>query len=212
MSILIVDDEKDMLRILKTYFINEGYKVWTAENGQDAIDILDKESVKLSVVDWMMPIVDGIDLCRYIKSISDTKVIMLTAKNTNDDELKALKHGADDYIRKPFDPRVLMIRAKKLIQEDETLNIRDIVINTRAKKVYKAGKDINATKKEYKLIKVLSDAKGDILTRVRLLDLVWGYDYQGDERTLDTHIRRLRRKIGENVIRTHRGLGYSLEE
>ncbi len=126
--------------------------------------------------------------------------------------IDALNCGADEYIRKPFDPRVLIIRAKKLIGVNETLNIKDLKIDFKSNKIYKGNEELNLTKKELELIKCFIDNKRIILSREKLLDLVWGRDYYGDFRTVDTHIRRLRSKIGEEVIITHRGLGYSLEE
>ena len=212
MEVLIVDDEKDMLKILKTYFQKEGYQVKTAQNGQEALDIFFDGEYKLVLLDWMMPKVNGIDVCKVIKERSSAKVLLITAKNTNDDELKALTYGADDFISKPFDPRILMLRAKKLLNEEKCLTCADIIVNLNSQKVYKNNVDVHATRIEFDLVRVLIQAKGHILTRERLLDLVWGFDYYGDIRTVDTHIRRLRKKIGEAFIKTYRGIGYSLED
>lgn len=137
---------------------------------------------------------------------------MLTAKSQTEDEIDALNYGADEYIRKPFDPRVLMLRAKKLIGFTEVLYIMDLKVDFKSNKIYKNDEELILTKKELELIKCFIDNKGIILTREKLLDLVWGIDYYGDYRTVDTHIRRLRSKIGEDIITTHRGLGYSLDK
>lgn len=212
LSILIADDERDMLKILKDYFVREGFKVFLAEDGQSALDIFYNKKIELTVLDWMMPRISGIELCREIKERSNTKVLMLTAKSQNEDELMALNTGADEYIKKPFDPRILMIRAKKLLKEENIVHIRDLKIDLAAKKVFKDGKDLNATKKEFELLKSLLNNRGKILSRKRLLDIVWGLDYFGEERTVDTHIRRLREKIEVNIIKTYRGMGYSLED
>ncbi|SFX42836.1 DNA-binding response regulator, OmpR family, contains REC and winged-helix (wHTH) domain [Thermoactinomyces sp. DSM 45891] len=211
MNVLIVDDEKDMLKILKAYFEREGYPVFLAEDGEQAIDIFYSNKIDLVVLDWMMPHISGLSVCKEIKKNSHVKVLMLTAKSEDEDELIALDIGADDYIKKPFHPGILLMRAKKLMQEDKVAYIGDIKVDFQAKKIYKAEQDVRATKKELDLIGCFLRNKGQILTRKDLLDLVWGMDYVGDERTVDTHVRRLREKIGSNLIRTHRGLGYSLE-
>ncbi|MEW9500319.1 response regulator transcription factor [Jeotgalibacillus marinus] len=212
MNVLIADDEKDMLKILKVYFEREGFHVFLAEDGEEAVTIIYSNKIHLAILDWMMPEISGLDVCKQIKSTSDTKVLMLTAKSENEDELKALTIGADDYVRKPFHPGVLLARAKKLLRKEKVVHIKDLKIDLEAKKIYKNEKDLNATKTEFELMRCFLNHKGSILTRKKLLDIVWGFDYFGEERTVDTHIRRLREKIGEDVIRTHRGLGYSLEE
>ncbi|CAH0320499.1 response regulator transcription factor [Peribacillus simplex] len=212
MKVLIADDEKDMLKILKAYFEREGFHVFLAEDGEEALTIFYSNKINLAILDWMMPKVNGLQVCKEIKSNSDTKVLMLTAKSENEDELAALKIGADDYVRKPFHPGILLARAKKLLRKEKIVQLKDIKIDLEAKKIYKKEKNLNATKTEFELLRCFLNHKGSILTRKKLLDIVWGFDYFGEERTVDTHIRRLRDKIGEGVIKTHRGLGYSLEE
>lgn len=212
MNVLIADDELSMLKILQAYFNKEGYNVLTAKDGKEALDIFYENKIDLAVLDWMMPKVDGIQVCKEIKQHSATKVLMLTAKSQTEDEIDALSCGADEYIRKPFDPRILLIRAKKLIGFEEVLNISNLKIDFKSNKVFKDNEEISLTKKELELIKCLVDNKGIILSREKLLNLVWGMDYFGDDRTVDTHIRRLRAKIGEEIITTHRGIGYSLED
>ncbi|WMT43127.1 response regulator transcription factor [Paenibacillus sp. D2_2] len=211
MRILIADDEPDMLRILTAYFKKEGYKVFTAENGEEALDIFYREKVDLAILDWMMPKQSGIEVCREIKSRSDKKVLILTAKSEEEDELKALSIGADEYIRKPFHPKILVLRAKKLLDDDKGLLYKSLRIDPEGYKIYKDYVDLQLTKTEFELMYSLVRHKGQILSRQQLLDLVWGLDYFGDARTVDTHVRRLREKVGENVIQTHRGLGYSVE-
>ncbi|ASS92513.1 response regulator transcription factor [Peribacillus simplex] len=212
MKVLIADDEKDMLKILKAYFEREGFHVFLAEDGEEALTIFYSNKINLAILDWMMPKANGLQVCKEIKSNSDTKVLMLTAKSENEDELAALKIGADDYVRKPFHPGILLTRAKKLLRKEKIVQLKDIKIDLEAKKIYKKEKNLNATKTEFELLRCFLNHKGSILTRKKLLDIVWGFDYFGEERTVDTHIRRLRDKIGEGVIKTHRGLGYSLEE
>lgn len=211
MNILIVDDEKYMTSILKTYFQKEGFNVFTANNGEEALDIFYNNKIDISILDWMMPRISGVDVCKEIKNISKCKVIILTARSENEDELKALNIGADDYIRKPFDPRVVILRAKKMMRVEKILNLDTLKIDFQSSKVFKNGEDLNLTKIEFQLIKCFCNYKGEILSRQRLIDLVWGLDYIGEERTVDTHINRLRDKIGRDLIKTHRGMGYSFE-
>lgn len=211
MNILIADDEVSMLKILQVYLKKEGYNVLAARDGQEALDLFYTNKIDLAILDWMMPKIDGINVCKEIKKKSNTKVLILTAKSQIEDEIDALSCGADEYVSKPFDPRVLIIRSKKLIGEDEILKIKNLKIDLKTNKVYKDEVELNLTKKELELIKCFIDNKGIILSREKLLNLVWGMDYFGDDRTVDTHIRRLRAKIGEEMIITHRGIGYSLE-
>ncbi|MEH6937817.1 response regulator transcription factor [Bacillus sp. JJ664] len=212
MNILIADDELDLLKILKVYFEKEGYTVFLAEDGEQALDIFYREKLDLAVIDWMMPQVSGLSVCKEIKQKGDTKVLMLTAKSEVEDELFALNIGADDYVKKPFHPGILLTRAKKLLKDDQSISFEDLKIDLQAKKVFKNDVDLNLTKKEMDLISCFIRNQGKILSRENLLMTVWGIDYEGDDRTVDTHIRRLREKIGEELIQTHRGLGYSFEK
>ncbi|WP_025785289.1 response regulator transcription factor [Sporosarcina sp. D27] len=211
MTILIADDEPQMLKILSAYFTKEGFNVLTANDGQEALDIMESSKIELAIIDWMMPKIDGIDVCKYIKDNSQTKVLLLTAKGQNQDELKALHSGADDYIRKPFDPQILLLRAKKLINSSKEIKVSDIRIMENEKKAYKHEELLQLTKIEYDLLLFFSRNKGVILSRETLINRVWGMDYDGDPRTVDTHIRRLRTKIGTDIIKTYRGVGYCLE-
>lgn len=211
MNILIADDEEKMVKILKAYFRNEGFNVIEAYDGQEALDKFFEFNISLAILDWMMPKIDGIEVCKYIKENSSTKVLMLTAKDDLDDEFKALNSGADEYIKKPFDPRILILRAKKLLNEKEKLEVKDIVINTEEMKAYKGGEVLKLTKIEYDLLNMFIKNKGIILSRDKIIEIVWGIGYEGDYRTVDTHIRRLRSKTYEDLIKTYRGIGYSLE-
>ncbi|HEK9099006.1 response regulator transcription factor [Bacillus pfraonensis] len=212
MKVLIADDEQDMLKILKAYFEKEGFQVLLAKDGEEALERFYEEKIDLAILDWMMPKRNGITVCQEIKKNSSVKVLMLTAKSENEDELAALQNGADEYVKKPFHPGILLTRAKKLLNQDEVIQVQNLKINLLKNKVYKNDKELEITKTELELIKCFLNHKGTILTRKKLLDIVWGFDYFGDERTVDTHVRRLRKKIGEEIIKTHRGLGYSLEE
>lgn len=212
MNILIAEDELSMLKILKIYFEKEGYNVLTAKDGEEALDVFYNNKIDLAVLDWMMPKINGIQVCKEIKQISNTKVLILTAKGQIEEELDALNSGADEYIRKPFDPRILITRAKKIADINKVINIDNLKIDLKANKVYKDNEELVLTKKELELMKCFIENKGIILSREKLIELVWGIDYFGDDRTVDTHIRRLRSKIGDDVITTYRGIGYSLEK
>ncbi|HAU32989.1 MAG TPA: DNA-binding response regulator [Lysinibacillus sp.] len=212
MNILIADDEVDMLKILQNYFQREGFTVFTATNGEEALTVFYQERIDLAILDWMMPKVDGMMVCREMKRTQKIKVLMLTARDTGEDEFKALADGADDYVNKPFYPKVLIMRAKKLLQIEAIQQLHDVSFDVTSKRVWRAGTEIELTKTEFELLRIFSQNRRQILTRDQLLDLVWGLDYMGDPRTVDSHIRRLREKIGENIIQTHRGIGYSTSE
>lgn len=212
MNILIADDELDMLKILQNYFQREGFTVFTATNGEEALTVFYQEKIDLAILDWMMPKIDGMMVCREMKKTQKIKVLMLTARDTGEDEFQALAEGADDYVNKPFYPKVLIMRAKKLLQIEAIQQLHEVSFDVTSKRVWRAGTEIELTKTEFELLRTFSQNRRQILTRDQLLDLVWGLDYMGDPRTVDTHIRRLREKIGENIIQTHRGIGYSTSE
>lgn len=211
MNILIADDEKQMTNILKLYFQKEGFNVIIANDGEEALELFYDNKIDLAVLDWMMPKMDGVELCREIKKLNQCKVIMLTAKGENDDEFMALGAGADDYIRKPFDPRILILRAKKLIKIESVVEFGEFKLDFKGKKLFKGNEDLNLTKREFTLMECFYANKGKILSREQLVTLVWGLDYFGDYRTVDTHIYRLRDKIGSDYIRTYRGMGYCFD-
>jgi len=212
MNVLIAEDELDMLKILQSYFQKEGFTVFTATNGLEALNLFYDQKIDLAILDWMMPEKDGISVCREMKKTKKIKILMLTARETGEDEYLALSAGADDYVNKPFYPKTLLMRAKKLLQMESVQQLKDISFDIASKCVRKNGEELFLTKTEFELMRVFSQNRKQILTRDQLLDLVWGTDYMGDSRTVDTHIRRLREKIGEDIIQTHRGIGYSTSE
>lgn len=213
MHILIAEDDTDMQKILKLYLQKDGYVVSVVSNGKEAIAFLSEHVVDLVLLDWMMPIQDGIQTCRDIRQLHiPTKILMLTAKGENEDEVQGLTCGADDYLRKPFDIQVLLLRIRKLCQTEDILLYQDILLNSQTMEVTKKGERISLTKTEYELLKFFLANQRRILSRDMLLDHIWGMDYEGDIRAVDTAIRRLRKKIGENMIQTKIGLGYILGE
>lgn len=213
MHILIAEDDTDMQKILKLYLQKDGYVVSVVSNGKEAIAFLSEHVVDLVLLDWMMPIQDGIQTCRDIRQLHiPTKILMLTAKGENEDEVQGLICGADDYLRKPFDIQILLLRIRKLCQTEDILSYQDILLNPQTMEVTKKGERISLTKTEYELLKFFLVNQRRILSRDILLDHIWGMDYEGDIRAVDTAIRRLRKKIGENVIQTKIGLGYILGE
>lgn len=211
MKILIAEDELAMQKILALYLQKEGYEIALASNGQEALEKLYDGRFDLVVLDWMMPQLSGIEVCKEIRRLElPLKVLMLTAKSETEDELLGLDRGADDYIRKPFDPRILMMRIKKLLPEEEVLNYTGLTVYPKRSEVKLGEQTIPLSQKELGLLVYFMANPGIILSREKLLAYVWGNDYEGDDRTLDTHVRRLRRKIGEEWIQTHRGMGYAL--
>lgn len=209
MHILIAEDDFDMQKILKLYLQKDGYKVSVVSNGKEAVDFLSQNAVDLVLLDWMMPIQDGIQTCREIRLLNiPTKILMLTAKGQNEDEIKGLSCGADDYLRKPFDIEILLLRIRKLCKTENTLSYRDIMLNPDTMEVTKQEQRIVLTKTEYDLLKFFLLNQRRILSRELLLNNIWGMDFEGDVRTVDTNIRRLRKKIGEDYIQTRIGMGY----
>lgn len=213
MNVLIAEDDLDMQKILRLYLDKAGYQTAVASDGREAFDRLCEESFDLVIADWMMPHMNGIDLCKEIRSYSmPVKIIMLTAKGDLEDEIAGLSCGADDYIRKPFHPQLLLLRIQKLFQIEDGLHCGELTLNSTAQSAFVGREEIRLTQKEFLLLQTLLLNKGITLSRELLLNRVWGNDYDGDERTLDTHIRRLRNKIGKPYITTFIGIGYRLEE
>lgn len=213
MHILIAEDDLDMQKILRLYLQKDGFEVSTVSNGREAVDFLAEKQVDLVIMDWMMPVQDGIRTCREIRLLRiPVKILMLTAKGENEEEIQGLSCGADDYLRKPFDIQVLLLRIRKLCRTENVLSCRDILLNPDTMEVTRQGQQVSLTKTEYELLKFFLSNQRRVLTREILLDHIWGVDYEGDARTVDTTIRRLRKKIGEDTIQTRIGLGYVMGE
>ncbi|MGL4345677.1 MAG: response regulator transcription factor [Cellulosilyticaceae bacterium] len=211
MKILIAEDELAMQKIIALYLQKEGYSVEVAKSGQEALEMLYEGRFDLVVLDWMMPEMSGITVCEEMKRLEiPTKILMLTARSETEDELLGLECGADEYLRKPFDPRVLIVRIKKLLPEPECIRCGELTVYPQKSEVLIGEAKVTLSQKELALLCYMIANQGMILSREQLLNQVWGIDYEGDDRTLDTHVGRLRRKIGERFIHTHRGMGYAL--
>lgn len=209
MKILVAEDDENMCKILEIYLRKEGYAVDCVSNGEDVMSYFDSNWADLLLLDWMMPKKDGIETCRDIRLMNiPVKIIMLTAKTTTDNEFQGLINGADDYIKKPFDMKVLLVRIRKLCNTEKELTFKEISLNPVTYEVMKNHKKIELTKKEFELLRYFISNQNIILPREKILDYVWGMDYAGEIRTVDTHVRRLRKKIGESYIRTSFGTGY----
>lgn len=213
MKILIAEDEPDMQRILRLYLEREGYEVSVAANGEDAFTELCKAPYDLLIADWMMPKMNGLQLCKEVRSYAlPVKIMMLTAKSENENEIAGLTCGADDYIKKPFEPKILLLRIRRMFQLDDVITCGRLTLNTKNQTVLAGNIELRLTQKEFLLLQLFMRNKGIVLSRELLLDRIWGNDYEGDERTLDTHIRRLRSKIGKEYITTFIGMGYRMDD
>lgn len=219
-TILIVDDDPHIRELLRFYLQKEGYQTMEAADGQEAIAQLEANRIQLAIVDIMMPHVDGYQLCEEIRKFYDIPVMMLTAKGEIADKEKAYLAGTDDYIVKPFEPKEVLFRIKALLRRfqmtnEEIITIGNTIINRKSYEVQANGKTIILPLKEFELLAQLANYPNRIFTREQLIDLVWGNDYEGNDRTVDVHIKRLRERFPSNQhnfsIKTVRGLGYKLE-
>lgn len=220
-KILVVDDEMNIRRVVREYAEFEGYEVDEAENGMAAIDKVKNNDYDLIVMDIMMPKLDGFSTCKELKKSKDIPVIMLSARGEEYDKLFGFEIGIDDYVVKPFSPKELMARIKAVIKRNssqenvlpERLVFDGLEIDLAGREVYVDGKKASMTPKEYDLLFYLVKNKNLALTRDKLLEEVWGYDFFGDDRTVDTHIKMLRNSLGDyrKFIVTLRGMGYKFE-
>ena len=218
-KILIIDDEARMRKIVADFLQREGYLIIEAADGMEAIELFAEQQPDLLILDVMMPRVDGWQVCREIRKTSRVPIIMLTARSEEIDELTGFELGADEYIAKPFSPRILVARVNAILRrafgpEDELRTYGAIEVSKAAREVRVNGQVVELTYKEFELLCYLIDNSGVALTRGQILNNVWDYDYFGDERTVDTHVKTLRNKIGTaaDYIRTVRGIGYKFEQ
>lgn len=219
-TILIADDDVNIRRVTQLYLEKEGFQTEIACDGKEALDLLEREKIDCAVIDLMMPNVDGWELCEKIKAFYEIPVLMLTARAEPDDTIKGFKLGTDDYVTKPFHPVELVMRVKSLLKRYRVasagkITFNDITIDQSSYKVQIKDKDFMLPTKQFELLYMLASQPGKIFTRDQLIESIWGLDYEGDERTIDTHIKKLRKqfKNDEDLLQiiTVRGLGYKLE-
>lgn len=219
-SILIVDDDPHIRELLRLYLRKEGYQLLEAKDGQEALDVLEVKSVQLAIVDIMMPHIDGYELCAKIRKYYDLPVLMLTAKGEISDKEKAYTVGTDDYVVKPFEPKEVLFRVRALLRRYQMVNQEEIqvgktMIDRKSYTVFTGGKTMILPLKEFELLAQLASFPHRIFTREQLIELVWGSDFEGNDRTVDVHIKRLRERFSQSqddfIIQTVRGLGYKME-
>lgn len=226
--ILVVDDEKLIVKGLKFSLEKEGYEVLAAYDGAEALSLFKKENPDLIVLDLMLPEVDGFEVCRRIRKGSEVPIIMLTARGEDIDKILGLELGADDYVTKPFNPRELTARIKAILRRSQlppgrdqvgmqVIRLQDLQIDLFQRKVRIRDKEVDLTSKEFALLSLLASHPGRVFSREKLLEHVWGYDYYGDARTVDVHIRHMREKIEPDpatpqLILTVWGAGYKFRE
>lgn len=221
LKILVVDDEARMRKIVKDFLVAKDYTVLEAGNGEEALDIMyeNNNKIDLVILDIMMPKMDGWETCREIRKISKVPIIMLTAKGDETDELLGYDLGIDEYITKPFSPKILVARIDAILRRANKLNEEDIIkageleINKTSHVVKVSGKEVELSFKEFELLCYFAENKGIALSREKILNSVWNYDYFGDARTIDTHVKKIRSKLGKcgEYIKTIWGMGYKFE-
>jgi two-component system phosphate regulon response regulator PhoB len=223
-TVLVVEDEPALLALLRYNLESEGYRVMEAKNGEEGLTLIRETKPDLVLLDWMLPFLSGIEVCRQMRRLPDLKgiaVIMLTAKSEEADKLRGLEVGADDYVTKPFSPSELMARVKAVLRRarpqlsTETLSYRDLSMDLATHRVKRMEQDVHLGPTEFRLLRFLMENQGRVFSREQLLDHVWGRDIYVEPRTVDVHIRRLRKAINiegaSDLIRTVRAAGYSLD-
>ncbi|MCM1569697.1 MAG: response regulator transcription factor [Roseburia sp.] len=220
LKILVVDDESRMRKLVGDFLVKSNFEVLEAENGEQAVDIFfEQKDIALLVLDVMMPKMDGWQVCREIRTYSQVPIIMLTAKADERDELLGFQLGVDEYISKPFSPKILVARIEAVLrrsgkqEKEEILTCGGILVNKAAHQVLIDDKPVELSYKEFELLTYFMENQGLALSREKILNHVWNYDYFGDARTIDTHVKKLRSKMGEKgeLIKTIWGMGYKLE-
>ncbi|MDD5797200.1 MAG: response regulator transcription factor [Clostridiaceae bacterium] len=220
LKILVVDDESRMRKLVRDFLVKQNFDVLEAGDGEEAVDIFFREKdIALIILDVMMPKMDGWQVCREIRAYSKVPIIMLTAKSDERDELQGFDLGVDEYITKPFSPKILVARVDAILRRSNLLTNEDIIsaggieLNKSAHQVKIDGKDIELSFKEFELLAYFMENQGIALSREKILNNVWNYDYFGDARTIDTHVKKMRSKLGEKgeLIKTIWGMGYKFE-
>ena len=220
LKILVVDDEQRMRKLVRDFLVKQNFEVMEAGDGEEAVDLFyANKDIALIILDVMMPKMDGWQVCREIRAYSKVPIIMLTAKSDERDELQGFDLGVDEYITKPFSPKILVARVEAILRRSNLLPNEDIIsaggieLNKSAHQVKIDGKDIELSFKEFELLAYFMENQGIALSREKILNNVWNYDYFGDARTIDTHVKKLRSKLGEKgeLIKTIWGMGYKFE-
>lgn len=220
LKVLVVDDESRMRKLVRDFLVKSNYDVLEAGDGEEALDIFYKQKdIALIVLDVMMPKMDGWQVCREVRTYSKVPIIMLTARTDERDELQGFQLGVDEYIAKPFSPKILVARIEAILRRTNQLDIGEILscggiqVSKAAHQVLIDGKQVDLSYKEFELLVYFVENKGIALSREMILNNVWNYDYFGDARTIDTHVKKLRSKLGEkgDLIKTIWGMGYKLE-
>ncbi len=221
LKILVVDDESRMRKLVRDFLTKSNYDVVEAEDGAQAVDIFfGQNDIALVILDVMMPKMDGWQVCKEIREYSKVPIIMLTAKSDERDELLGFELGVDEYISKPFSPKILVARVEAILRRtsqasaEEVVEVGGILVNKAAHSVSVDGQPVELSYKEFELLTYFMENKGIALSREKILNSVWNYDYFGDARTIDTHVKKLRSKMGEkgDMIKTIWGMGYKFEE
>jgi DNA-binding response OmpR family regulator len=214
-SVLLVEDEENLASLVEAYLRQEGYPVIVVTTGAEALRVVGQEPIRLVVLDLTLPDIDGLDVCRQIRTRSTVPIVMVTARDEEADRLVGLDVGADDYIGKPFSPKELVARMKAVLRraephgDEQPLTLGDVVVHRSGREVKVAGSIVELRPKEFDLLAYLIANRGAVFSRDTLLERVWGYDYAGGSRTVDVHVAQLRRKLDRpQLIRTVRGSGY----
>ncbi len=220
LKVLVVDDESRMRKLVRDFLVKKDFEVLEAGDGAEAIDIFfDTKDIALIILDVMMPKMDGWQVCREIRKYSKVPIIMLTAKSDERDELMGFEMGVDEYISKPFSPKILVARVEAILRRTNAINPEEVLkagaieINKAAHQVTIDGKNVDLSYKEFELLTYFVENQGLALSREKILNSVWNYDYFGDARTIDTHVKKLRSKMGKrgDYIKTIWGMGYKFE-
>jgi len=221
-TVLVVEDEASIASFVAAYLKNAGYTVRTTASGTEALKLVESEKPALVVLDLMLPDIDGLEVCRQIRSTSDVPILMLTARDDDVDKIVGLEVGADDYLTKPFNPRELVARIKSILRrstgaqrkpQEAAMEHGNLRIDAGRREVTVSGRQVQLAPKEFDLLWELLDHRGLVLTRDQLLERVWGYTFAGDTRTVDVHVRQLRRKLGDDCpVATVWGVGYKVAD
>lgn len=217
-KIMVADDDKNICELLRLYLEKEGYTVTLAHDGETAVEQFSAEAPDLILLDIMMPRLDGYSVCEMIRNESSTPVILLTALDDEDNQMKGFNLLADDYITKPFSMPLVLKRMEAVLrrarsgEKSSVLVYQNVQLDTENYKVFVEGKEVTLTAREFDILRLLMENQGRVFTREQLLDIIWNYDYLGDDKIINTHIKNIRKKLGVDCIKTIRGVGYRIDK